>query len=122
MSKKIVYPKFYEFSNANYKCDGDAAVRCSFISRAIVDSVVSLDATNPLKTVDATDSQTGSVWFKLYCNGLPSGHRYILVDLNCTCFMSMLNYDTIKKHTILKLTAHDQEILAMAVNLYMSKM
>lgn len=123
MSKKtVVPPKFYEFSSINYKCDGDTAVRLSFISRAVVDSVVGLDATNPLKTVDATDSPTDSVWFKLYCNGLPSGHRYILVDPNCTCFMSMLNYNTIKKCTVLKLTEHDREILALAVSLYMAKM
>ena len=122
MDKKIVPPKFYEFSSVNYKEDGDAAIRLSCISRAIVDSVVSLSATNALMTVNVTDSPTDSVWFKVYCNGLPNGDRYILVDPSCTCFMSMLNYNKIKKHTVLKLTTHDREILAMAVNLYMSKM
>lgn len=120
---KVIWPKSYEFTPATYHCDECVAARVSCILRATVDHIVFLSPDNPLKTIDVSDeSSDQSVWFKVVCDGLPNGHRYILVDPNCTRFMSLLNYNTVRKTTTLKISAHDREILLLAINLYMSNM
>lgn len=120
---KVIWPKSYEFTPATYHCDGCVAARVSCILRATVDQVVVLNPNNPLKTIDIADEPSDqAVWFKVVCDGLPNGHRFILVDPNCTRFMSMHDYNKVRKSTTLKISANDKEILLLAVNLYMSNM
>lgn len=133
MAKKKIKPQVSEFLSANYDTVtselGEYVVSLSSIRKASVDSIVCFSEDDPLRVIDATDIASDSVWFRMHCTALrfPSSAQgplffYLLVDLDCTKYMSMLCSDVVKQRFVLKLSSYDREILQLAIGQYMSKL